>query len=208
MSHGTTQIDQLPTISSSNGGNNINSEPVQLTTSSDNVKVQNYGQQLNSNRENEPGTQVPPIDYTSQLHSVLKDAESSGATVLPSRDIPQNTLPIQQDYQAKADFVPDIKSNDYIGNILDKEQIIMNQKLSKNKSDNFDYLFEQIQLPLLIGILYFLFQLPFIRKNLFTFLPNLFNKDGTPKLSGYLFNSLMFALFYSAIIYSLNYLKM
>lgn len=208
MSQDTTQIDLLPTSSSSSGTTNVNSEPIQLTTSSDNIKVQNYGQQLNYDRQNEPGSQVPAIDYTSQLHSVLKDAEASGATILPSRDIPQNTLPIQQDYQTKADFVPDIKSNDYIGNILDKEQIIMNQNLSKNQSDNFDYLFQQIQLPLLVGLIYFLFQLPFIRKNLFTFLPNLFNKDGSPKLSGYIFNSIMFALFYSTVVYSLNYLKL
>ena len=209
MSQGTTQIDQLPTVSSSSGTPLENQVPVQLNNStSENIKVENYGQQLNAQRQNEPGSQVPPIDYTSQLTSVLKDAQSSGATVLPSRDIPQQTLQIQQDYQTKADYVPDTKSNDYIGDILNKEKIILQQKQEQNKSDNFDYIYQNIQLPVLVGIIYFLFQLPFIRKNMLTFLPNLFNKDGMPKLSGYIFNSIMFALFYALLVKGLNYLQL
>tara|TARA_A100001011_G_C14314347_1_gene847163 strand:- start:739 stop:1368 length:630 start_codon:yes stop_codon:yes gene_type:complete len=209
MSQGTTQIDQLPTVSSSSGTPLENQVPVQLNNStSENIKVENYGQQLNAQRQNEPGSQVPPIDYTSQLTTVLKDAQSSGATVLPSRDIPQQTLQIQQDYQTKADYVPDTKSNDYIGDILNKEKIILQQKQEQNKSDNFDYIYQNIQLPVLVGIIYFLFQLPFIRKNMLTFLPNLFNKDGMPKLSGYIFNSIMFALFYALLVKGLNYLQL
>lgn len=209
MSQGTTQIDQLPTVSSSSGTPDQNQLPVQLNNStSENIKVENYGQQLNAQRENEPGSQVPPIDYTSQLTTVLKDAQSSGATVLPSRDIPQQTLQMQQDYQIKPDYVPDSKSNDYIGDILNKEKIILQQKQEQNKSDNFDYIYQNIQLPVLVGIIYFLFQLPVIRKNMLTFLPNLFNKDGMPKLSGYIFNSVVFALFYALLVKGLNYLQL
>lgn len=209
MSQGTTQIDQLPTVSSSSGTPDQNQLPVQLNNStSENIKVENYGQQLNAQRENEPGSQVPPIDYTSQLTTVLKDAQSSGATVLPSRDIPQQTLQMQQDYQIKPDYVHDSKSNDYIGDILNKEKIILQQKQEQNKSDNFDYIYQNIQLPVLVGIIYFLFQLPVIRKNMLTFLPNLFNKDGMPKLSGYIFNSVVFALFYALLVKGLNYLQL
>ena len=209
MSQGTTQIDQLPTVSSSSGTPEQTQMPVQLNNSdSENIKITNYGQQLNAERQNEPGSQIPPIDYTSQLTSVLKNAQSSGATVLPSRDIPQQTLQMQQDFQIKPDYIPDSKNNDYIGNILNKEKIILEQKQEQNKSDNFDYIYQNIQLPVLVGIIYFLFQLPFIRKNMLTFLPNLFNKDGMPKLSGYIFNSIMFALFYALLVKGLNYLQL
>ena len=209
MSQGTTQIDQLPTVSSSSGTPEQTQMPVQLNNSdSENIKITNYGQQLNAERQNEPGSQIPPIDYTSQLTSVLKNAQSSGATVLPSRDIPQQTLQMQQDFQIKPDYIPDSKNNDYIGNILNKEKIILEQKQEQNKSDNFDYIYQNIQLPVLVGIIYFLFQLPFIRKNMLTFLPNLFNKDGMPKLSGYIFNSVMFALFYALLVKGLNYLQL
>ena len=70
-----------------------------------------------------------------------------------------------------------------------------------------DYIYQNIQLPVLVGVIYFLFQLPIVRKNLLTFLPNLFNKDGNPKLSGYVFNSVMFALFYTLLVKGLVYLQ-
>ena len=197
MSLGTTSIDSLPTP-------NQNADPVQISNS-ENIKIENYGQQLNAERSAE--TQIPPIDYTSQLTSALKDAQSSGATVLPSRDIPQQTIGIQNDFQTKPDYIPESKTEDYIGDILDKEKIILENKKKENQNDNLDYIYQSIQLPLLVGILYFLFQLPFIRKNILTFLPNLFKNDGNPKLSGYIFNSVMFAILYSAIVFGLHYLK-
>lgn len=208
---GTTQIDQLPSTQSNPAENPVqNSLPPQAPPISDNnsenIKVQNYGQQLNAERE-QNGSQVAPIDYTSQLSSALKEAQASGATVLPSRDIPQQTLSMQQDYQTKPDYVPTSETNDYIGNILNKEKIILEQKQKQNHADNLEYIYQSLQLPILIGIMYFLFQLPFIRKNLLTFLPNLFNKDGSPKLSGYIFNSVVFASLYTLLVKGLHYLQ-
>ncbi|ALH23004.1 hypothetical protein ceV_098 [Chrysochromulina ericina virus CeV-01B] len=207
---GTTQIDQLPSTSSNPSENPVqNSLPQQPPTSdvnTENIKVENYGQQLNTERE-QTGSQIPPIDYTSQLSSALKDAQAAGATVLPSKDIPLQTLSMQQDYQTKPDYVPTSDTNDYIGNILNKEKIILEQKQKQNQTDNLEYIYQSLQIPILIGIMYFLFQLPFIRKNLLTFLPNLFNKDGNPKLSGYIFNSLVFASLYTLLVKGLHYLQ-
>jgi hypothetical protein len=207
---GTTQIDQLPSTSSNPSENPVqNSLPQQPPTSdvnTENIKIENYGQQLNTERE-QTGSQIPPIDYTSQLSSALKDAQAAGATVLPSKDIPLQTLSMQQDYQTKPDYVPTSDTNDYIGNILNKEKIILEQKQKQNQTDNLEYIYQSLQIPVLIGIMYFLFQLPFIRKNLLTFLPNLFNKDGNPKLSGYIFNSLVFASLYTLLVKGLHYLQ-
>lgn len=210
MSNDTTQIDLLPSNSSSSGTPDQNTIPVQtLPTSnnSENVKIENYGQQLNQLRQVDTASQVAPIDYTSQLTSVLKNAQASGATVLPSKDIPQQTLQLQQDFQTKPDYVPDTTTNDYIGNILDKEKIILQNKIKQNHSDNLDFIYQKLQMPVLVGIIYFIFQLPIIRKNLLTFLPNLFNKDGNPKLSGYIFNSVIFASIYGILVKGLDYLQ-
>ena len=211
MSSGTTSIDQLPSTSPNPSENPVqNNLPQQPITNSnvntENIKVENYGQQLNTERE-QTGSQIPPIDYTSQLSSALKDAQAAGATVLPSKDIPLQTLSMQQDYQTKPDYVPTSDTNDYIGNILNKEKIILEQKQKQNQTDNLEYIYQSLQIPVLIGIMYFLFQLPFIRKNLLTFLPNLFNKDGNPKLSGYIFNSLVFASLYTLLVKGLHYLQ-
>jgi hypothetical protein len=142
MSSGTTSIDQLPSTSPNPSDNPVqNNLPQQSITNSnvntENIKVENYGQQLNAERQQQQtGSQVPPLDYTSQLSSVLKEAQASGATVLPSRDIPQQTLSIQHDYQTKPDYVPASETNDYIGNILNKEKIILEQKQKQNQADN------------------------------------------------------------------------
>ena len=94
MSQGTTQIDQLPVANTQSSAPTL--QPVQPQSlepnqNTENIKIQNYGQQLNMERSSETGSQVPPIDYTTQLSSALKEASASGATVLPSRDIPQQT---------------------------------------------------------------------------------------------------------------------
>lgn len=202
MSADTTAIDQLPVASQSNSS----TAPIQPSSlGNENVKIENYGQQLDTERMMDQAVQ--PINYTAQLSSALKDASAAGATVLPSRDIPQNTLANQQDEETKPNFVPKIADTDYIGNILDREKVIQESQRQQNQSDNMDYIYQQLQLPLLIAILYFVFQLPVVRKNMFVFLPNLFNKDGNPNLSGYIFNSVMFAIFYALLLKVLSYIK-
>ena len=210
--NGTTSIDQLPINSQISSNNN---SPVQLSITglpqqqpsnlgeSQNVKIENYGQQLNNERSIDTATQH--IDYSTQLTSVLKEASMSGATVLPSRDIPQNTLPMQHDEQIKPNYVPD-KGNDYIGDILEKEQIIKNNTKQQNQSDNLDYIYQQFQLPILVAIIYFIFQLPSFRKYIFSFLPKLFNSDGNPNLYGYVFNSVLFGALYYGLTKGLRQL--
>ena len=51
-------------------------------------------------------------------------------------------------------------------------------------------------MPLLVSILYFIFNLPVIRKYLNKYVPNIFNKDGNPNLAGYIVNSLLFGVLY------------
>ena len=98
-----------------------------------------------------------------------------------------------------------INNNDYIGNIIDRERMIKENNKKENAKDNMDYIFESLQIPVLLSIMYFIFQLPAVRKNLLTFLPALFNKDGNPNLYGYLFNSIIFGLSYFGIQNALNY---
>ena len=196
---GTTSIDSLPV-----SNDQKNEKPLSLPNleNTENIKIENYGQQLNEERKNDIMTQH--INYSNELNSVLKEASAAGATVLPSRDIPQSSLPIQSDKGIIQNQVP-INNNDYIGNIIDRERMIKENNKKENAKDNMDYIFESLQIPVLLSIMYFIFQLPAVRKNLLTFLPALFNKDGNPNLYGYLFNSIIFGLSYFGIQNALNY---
>lgn len=203
MSDGVTSIDKLP---ANPQGNTNSSQPVQQQYNlgeNQNIKIENYGQQLNNERGND---KLATIDYSSQLNLSLQQASAAGATVLPSRDIPHDTLAMQQDDRVKPNFVPKNSSDDYIGDILNKERILQETNKKQNTSDNIDYFYDMVQLPIVVGIIYFLFQLPVVRKQFLSFLPGLFNNDGNPKLSGYIFNSVIFASLYAGIVNFTNYI--
>jgi hypothetical protein len=211
MSISSTLIEQLPITSSNNyiqtahSNNSNNHTNNNQNNNQNNEKIQSYGEQLNSERGSN-NSHINPIDYTSQLTSVLKEATAAGATVLPSRDIPKNTISIQSDRQVQPDFIPE-QENDYIGDILNKEKIISDQQKKQNTSDNLEYIFQIIQMPLLIGILYFIFQLPYTRQTIFSLFPSFYNKDGSQKLSGFVFNSVLFSCLYGVNLIAINYLN-
>ena len=199
----TTNIDDLPSTNS----NNVNSAPVQNVfneNNTENVKMPNYGEQLNSEKEVAPALQN--IDYTSKLNSSLKEIGNGNALQLPSRDIPQNTASINNDVNVQPNYIPP-NNNDYIANHVTPNEIIQQNREKEVLNDKTEEFYETIQMPLLVGLLFFIFQLPFIRKNLFIYLPSLFNKDGNPNLSGYLFNSAIFALLYFSFTYILKYIS-
>ena len=196
----TTNIDDLPSTNS----NNVNSAPVQNVfneNNTENVKMPNYGEQLNSEKEVAPALQN--IDYTSKLNSSLKEIGNGNTLQLPSRDIPQNTASINNDVNVQPNYIPP-NNNDYIANHVTPNEIIQQNREKEVLNDKTEEFYETIQMPLLVGLLFFIFQLPFIRKNLFIYLPSLFNKDGNPNLSGYLFNSAIFALLYFSFTYILH----
>ena len=72
---------------------------------------------------------------------------------------------------------------------------------NKNAQDNnsLDDMYNEIQVPLLLAVMYFLFQLPFFRKILFGYFPVLFSSDGNMNINGFLFTSALFGLLYYMI---------
>ena len=68
----------------------------------------------------------------------------------------------------------------------------MQNKKKQESQDNTDLIYEELQFPVLVAVMYFLFQLPAIQKKFITYLPSLFNTDGTMSLGGYLTKSLSF----------------
>ncbi len=138
----------------------------------------------------------------SMIVNGLQQASLSGATQLPSRDIPMNTTGITSDPHVQPNYVPPPPQNheDYIKNYEQSSDMVDKYNANKQRQNSLDDMYNEIQTPLLLAVLYFLFQLPFFRKFLFTYFPVLFSNDGNLNINGFLFSSALFGLIY----YGLN----
>lgn len=134
------------------------------------------------------------LDQTTinQIVNGLQQAKLAGATQLPSRDIPMNTVAISNDPQVNPNYVPSVSphQNDYVG-----EQTYYSNKQQKN-NNSLDEMYNEIQMPLLMAVLYFLFQLPFFKKFMYSNLSFLFSNDGNYNINGYLFISILFGILF------------
>jgi hypothetical protein len=199
MNNGTTSLDSLP-ISPQTGDN------IRLETRERNVntKVNNPVQSLQQERDNDPmlmpmqqqqqQQQHQPQGNINQFITGIQQASAAGLTTLPSRDIPQNQQHISQDFQIQPNYIPQPPTEtDYIREQQTNDDIIRAQAHKQETRDSLDNLYDELQTPILIGVLYFMFQLPVVQKQILKILPSLFNKDGNPNLSGYIITSMAFA---------------
>ena len=181
---GTTVIESLPTAEA------IGQENIQLTTKdlseNSNVIVDNAADRLQEQRQ---------LDQNEFVKG-LQQAASTGSTSLPSRDIPIDKTTITQDKQTKPNFVPEGPS-DYITEHQTSDEIIRQNSKVQQQQDQFDAIYSEISLPLLIAVLYFIYQLPAVRKMFLNTMPMCYGKSGDINLSGRLVNCILFG----AIIY-------
>ena len=187
MSSDTTSILDLPT-DPAGGGSNIS------LSANENVNISASSLQNNAS---------VTLDQTtiSQIVNGLQQASSSGVTQLPSRDIPQNTNTITQDPYIQPNYIPPANnSHDYITEYQSSDEMIHQYNKGKQQNDSLDELYNEIQIPLLLAVLYFLFQLPFFKKTLFTYFPMIFMKDGNYNIYGFVFTSIL----YGVLFYILN----
>lgn len=125
-----------------------------------------------------------------------------GQQRLPSRDIPMNQLEFQQDAEIKANYVPRSRlPSDYIRDYEQKDPGRDRRQVERRKVtlQTADEWYERLQIPILVALLFFIFQMPvfntFLRKN-FTFL-TLYNDDGNFNIVGLVFKSILFGtMFY------------
>ena len=180
----STNISDLPT------------DPVGGGSISNNISI----------KANEPNI-VPPTQSSNlsldqstinQIISGIQKASSTGATQLPSRDIPMNTTSLSNDQQVQPNYIPQPPQNhvDYIASYEKPTDIVDNYKKTKQYQNTLDSIYDEIQTPLLLAVLYFLFQLPFFRKFLFSYFPVLFNNDGNFNIKGFLFTSILFGFIF------------
>lgn len=184
----STNINDLPTDPSNGGsiGGNISL----VTNELDNVNNTIVSQQ--------PINQSLSLDQTtiSQIVNGLQQASLAGATQLPSRDLPLNTDILTNDIQIQPNYIPTPKEKDYI---IESDEDI-NSYYKKEKMENsLDSIYDELQGPILLAVLYFLFQLPFLKKIVFKYLPFCCHKDGNYNINGLILSCGLFGFVYYSL---------
>jgi hypothetical protein len=197
---GTTLLGELPTAPSQNE----NIPVVQV----ENIQISNPLQQQISSREtdiNKPVNDNQGIESYNELIAGLQNASQSGQTQLPDRNISQDTTSITNDEKIQQEYVPPVNNEKYIENSISPDEVLNYNQNIESQNNNFEKYYQEFQLPILIAVLYFLFQLPIIQKYLYKIIPNLFKSDGNPNFFGYLINSIVFGTSFYFLLKGLNY---
>jgi hypothetical protein len=186
----TTSINDLPTDPT--GGGSIGGNVSLVARETNNYK----------NQVINPSQQGMSLDQStiSQIVNGLQQASIAGATSLPSRDIPQNTEIMTHDPAVQVNYIPTPAPNniDYINE--DPANYDYPEERVKNSLDS---IYDELQAPLLLAVLYFTFQLPIIRKLIFKYMPILCSNDGNYNFNGLVFSSIMFGFMYFSLTKSM-----
>ena len=151
--------------------NEVPQNNVVMKVSETNKKVPNPPQQESLS---------PPSGTTTELsqesiHQIVQGLQQAGgATVLPNREISSNNTHITQDEQIKPNFIPKAENNNYIEEESSMEDLIKQSQNKKVEQDRLDLMYEELQTPIMVMILFFFFQLPIFQKVLAKNIPSLF----------------------------------
>lgn len=164
--------------------------------------TQHTQQQTSSVPSSEPLSQ----EVIQQLMHDVNSASSTGATRLPSRDIPRDTTATTMDEHQQPNYVPghgfnappSVHNQDYIEQHDTMESMLAERNQRTAKEDRLNQLYEDIQTPVLVVVLFFIFQLPFVNKTFQKYLPNLW-VEGKPSLGAFLIQASAFGVTYYGI---------
>jgi len=187
------------------------------------TSIMDLPQQHQQQHNNEFSDSVPPkavdtkmvhpnnvsLDQTTidQIVSGLQQASSTGATQLQSRDIPINKVQFM-DEQVHQEYIPSTKNNKYVDEEDEEEEenntIINNYSKRHSLFSKMGNMYSDLQIPVLLSILYFIFQLPFWKSLLIKYIPILFFSDGNINIYGQLFMSILYGVVYYIFSFLLN----
>tara|TARA_B110000483_G_scaffold68665_1_gene85760 strand:+ start:11204 stop:11806 length:603 start_codon:yes stop_codon:yes gene_type:complete len=196
----TTNLTDLPVSSVSGPEQNV-----EIKVTEQNTVVPNSINKIEQQQTTQQTTQQKDtIDFNSIITGI-QNAAANGSLELPSRDIPQTQSHLTNDTQIAPNYIPNDK-NDYIESSYNQNEVINQNVRKENKNTTIDNLYDDIHIPIILAVIYFVFQLPVIKKNTFKYIPSLFSNDGNYNFMGFVVTSVAFASTYQIIIKSIEYL--
>lgn len=219
MSSSTTRISDLPenitlqmpnnTFSNNGQGGGQGQAAFENTYVPMNVHPNPYGPQPQLGAMPNPqAIQRPAQQLTYEQQMMI---QSTPQHRLPSRDIPMDQMGHLQDEQIQANYIPQPKlTADYINDYADtSEEIIREHERKKKRVSLVDTIFNELQGPMFIAILFFIFQMPIINTMIFkrfAFLA-IYKEDGNMNFSGLFLKSALFGLVYYGASRTMTFLS-
>jgi len=121
-----------------------------------------------------------------------------------NRGFTQDTEMFQNDEQVRPNHIPTAKlTTDYLREYEDRMVKMTDEhQKEKHRKDLIGSLYDEFQTPILIGVLFFLFQIPFINTLMFKYLSfmKIYNEDGNLNLYGLMFKSVLFGFTYFGFV--------
>jgi hypothetical protein len=219
-SSGITSINELPLFNNQNQNGHIQQQQMMsqqpqnvvlnrneiVSTNNNQMSTTSYTQLLPTsggstmsnpltmeNSQQSQQSQQSQPNYN-ELITQIQKAAVYGSTALPSRDIPMEPLKVANDVQSQPNYIPPPQfQEDYIKNSITPQNLADTNSRQIKSGAYFDKLYGELQLPIIIALLFFLFQLPVVKQYNKKLLPFLFKSDGNPNLYGYIANSVLFA---------------
>lgn len=176
----------------SGGEDNLNYKPM-------NVHPNPYGNQLTA-PEGLPLPEPSPQRNQQQTPQQNYTVENVPHQGLPSRDIPSNTIEYQHDEQIQPNHIPSVKlTSDYIKDYerANSEELRLHRE-KKYRQETAQETISEFQIPILVAVMYFVFQMPIIHTWIRKYLSfaNLHTADGNFRVSGLIFKSVLFGMLY------------
>lgn len=170
--------------------------------------IMEAGQSSNYPRTEQYNPSAQPVYLSPEQMQQLNEM---GHQRLPSRDIVQHTGQYSHDEEVQPNYIPPPpQKNDFVREHYElTEKRLQEYEENKRKESKLDNLLTEIQTPLLVAILFFLFQLPAINTMIFkrfSFL-SLYDVDGNFNLFGLIVKSLLFGGTYYSLRTTMNYLS-
>ena len=213
----TTLISNLPNDTpeqniSINQPDNSNYQPINVHSNpygiSDQNPLANPEQTKNTHKTQQS---VEPMMNQQLTPTQIQQLQQQQPQHLPSRDIPQDTTGYSNDEEVQPSYIPRPKKHvDFVS----EEEIMTERNLREyearlKKENKMDILLSDIQIPLFIAILYFIFQLPVVNSMLlkyFSFLA-IYDVSGNFNLIGLILKSILFGNIYYLFNLSVNFIS-
>lgn len=192
----TTRIDDLPENVTMRMSNEQNPTYAPM-----NVHPNPYGNAI------QPNVMPPP---QAKPDARVRFHEETPHMRLPSRDIPMDQSGYQQDEEIQPNYIPRVKlTSDYV---KDYEEVtntsIRQHENRKAKMSMVDRILSDLQTPIVVALIFFIFQMPMMTTMLyrnFSFL-SVYNPDGNVNFYGMILKSVLFGSVFYGLQNTIQYL--